>query len=65
MIVEIYNLLISQSSNFNSNLNMEALRLSQHIANNNLILLSSNPDVFEVPNSAYDMNSFALLACYP
>lgn len=65
MIVEITNLLISQSSNFNSYLNIEALRLSQHIANNNLTFLLSNPDVFKVPNSAYDMNSFALLACYP
>jgi hypothetical protein len=64
MIVEINNLLVIQSSNFDSNLNVEALRMFQHIANKNVILLLHNPDV-KVPNSAYDMNSFALLACYP
>lgn len=64
MIVEINNLLVIQSSNFDSNLNVEALRTFQHIANINTILLLYNPDV-KVPNSAYDMNSFALLACYP
>jgi hypothetical protein len=45
MIVEINNLLVIQSSNFDSDLNVEALRMFQHIANINVILLLHNPDV--------------------
>lgn len=48
---------------FTSHLSARTLRVSQHIANCYLILLSSSPMFNKVPNSAYDMNSFALLAC--
>jgi len=50
---------------FTSHLSARTLRVSQHIANCYLILLSSSPMFNKVPNSAYDMNSFALSACYP